>query len=301
MRMRTDRRPGTRPAAMKTWSLRAAALAGALALAACGCSGGGPMTPPDTMPPPAAEPAAALVSALQFDYTLVRAGDRPIEEDGSVPLGCPAPGSGAAGGCAADDLRELAGRDGTGTRDGFGTVTDTTSGPPLTRAFSGASATVTYASFTRHGFWGEYGYAAVEIGTGTVSASVDGQQWSGSFKAAHAWTAGTDPSGTNPAGTGSAVWRGIAEAARTADFARLPGTAALRIADLSRPLVDVDVDLDDGVALRWEGMEPTGGGFRKGAAGTDRIDGRFHGPGHEEAWGAFDTGAYVGAFGAKRE
>lgn len=37
-----------------------------------------------------------------------------------------------------------------------------------------------------------------------------------------------------------------------------------------------------------------------GAAGTDRIDGRFHGPGHGEAFGTFDTGAYVGAFGAKR-
>ena len=306
MRMRTDRRPGRGPAATKTWSLRAAALACALMLAACSGGGGGESPPPpdsDTMPPPAAEPAAALVSALQFEYTLARSGERPIEEDGSVPLGCPAPGSGAAGGCAPRDLRELAGRDGTGTRDGFGTVTGTTGGPPLTRAFSGASATVTGASFTRYGFWGKFGYAALEIGAGTVSASVDGEQWSGSFKAAHAWTAGTDPSGTNPSGTGSVTWQGIAEAARTADFAHLSGTAALRIPDLSRPLIDVDIDLHGGggVALRWEGMAPAAGAFRKGAAGTDRIDGRFHGPAHEEAWGTFDTGAYVGAFGAKRE
>ena len=27
---------------------------------------------------------------------------------------------------------------------------------------------------------------------------------------------------------------------------------------------------------------------------------RFHGPGHGEAFGTFDTGAYVGAFGARR-
>lgn len=44
-----------------------------------------------------------------------------------------------------------------------------------------------------------------------------------------------------------------------------------------------------------------GGGFATGTAGTDRISGRFHGPGDEEAWGVFDTGAYVGAFGTKRQ
>ena len=90
------------------------------------------------------------------------------------------------------------------------------------------------------------------------------------------------------------------EAARTRDFAHLPGVAALRIADLSRPLIDVDIRLD-GVAdrLSWTGVEPTAGRFGTGAAGTDRIDGRFHGPGHEEAFGTFDIGAYVEAFGAK--
>ena len=48
-------------------------------------------------------------------------------------------------------------------------------------------------------------------------------------------------------------------------------------------------------------MQPADGGFRAGAAGTDYLEGRFHGPGHEEAWGVFDTDAYVGAFGAKRQ
>ncbi|MCY4602572.1 MAG: hypothetical protein OXF27_21935 [Acidobacteria bacterium] len=38
-----------------------------------------------------------------------------------------------------------------------------------------------------------------------------------------------------------------------------------------------------------------------GTAGSDRIEGRLHGPAHEEAWGVFDTGAYIGAFGAKRD
>lgn len=77
----------------------------------------------------------------------------------------------------------------------------------------------------------------------------------------------------------------------------------VRIADLSRPLVDVDIDLDDdGVerALRWTDMEPLDGRFTKGAAGVDFLSGDFHGPDHEEAWGVFDTGAWVGASGARR-
>ena len=282
--------------------LCAAALACALGLAACGGGGGGgappsaqPTQPPGVMPPPAAgEPAAPLLTGLWFDYELTRAGEEPIEETGSVALSCP------EAGCAAYDPRNLSGGD--GTRGGFATATGATGGPPLTGAFSGATATAGETSFTRHGFWGVHGYAAVETGTGALTAEAGGLAWSGSFRAAHAWAGGV-PSGTNPSGAGSATWRGIAEAARTATFERLPGTAELRIADLARPLVDVDVDLDDGaagVALRWSGIEPAGGVFIKGAAGADRIEGRFHGPGHEEAWGVFDTGAYVGAFGAKR-
>ena len=139
------------------------------------------------------------------------------------------------------------------------------------------------------------------IGAGDLSAEADGQRRSGSFTAAHAWTAG-DATGTNPAGTGSATWRGIAGAARIAGFERLMGTAVLTIENLSRPLVDVDIRLN-GVAapLEWDDMQPVDGGFAKGTAGSNRIEGRFHGPDHEEAWGTFDTGAHVGAFGAKRE
>ena len=304
MTMRTDGRPGRGPDAARTWTLCAAALAGALALAGCdrggGGAGGGGMTPPDDGlggPPTAGIAPAPLVTALHFDYALERAGETPVGEIGSVPLEeCP------RAGCTADDLRDLAGREGTGMRDAFATVTGTTGGPPLTRAFAGASATVSGAAFRRYGFWGEHGHAAVEIGAGDLSAEADGRRWTGTFEAAHAWAAG-EASGTNPAGTGGATWTGIAEAARTADFARLEGTAELRIADLSRPLVDVDIDLDDGgdgVELRWAGMQLSGGAFARGAAGADRIEGRFHGPGHREAFGTFDDGAHVGAFGAKR-
>ncbi|MDE0522108.1 MAG: hypothetical protein OXH79_09165 [Boseongicola sp.] len=37
-----------------------------------------------------------------------------------------------------------------------------------------------------------------------------------------------------------------------------------------------------------------------GTARTDDLRGAFHGPGHEEAWGVFDTTGRLGAFGAKR-
>ena len=74
----------------------------------------------------------AMMAGRLHSYTLALAGERPIEEDGSVPLGCPGPGSGATGGCAANNLRELAGGDGTGTRDGFGTMTGTTGECALT-------------------------------------------------------------------------------------------------------------------------------------------------------------------------
>ena len=222
--MRIDGRAGRGPAAMTTPALRIAA--------------------------PAGVPSAApLVSSLYFDYTLSRAGAAPVAETGSVPLACP------DAGCPAADLRELAGRAGTGIRAGFGTVTGMTAGPALTEVFSGASATVAGTGFRRYGFWGAHGWAAVEIGTGTLTAGDGGAAQRGSFEAAHAWAAGT-----NPAGTGSATWSDIAGAARTSDFTHLEGTVEVRIADLARPLVDVD--LDDGgagVALEWRGLHPAHG------------------------------------------
>ena len=299
-RRREDQcRAGRVQVATASWPLHAAALAGVLLLAACnsGGSGGGPVAPgaDEPMTPVAMSSAAVLVSGLHFDYALARADSVPVAEAGSVGLDCPTVG------CGAGDLRELAGRDGTGMRAGFATVTGASGGPPLTEVFSEASATVSEASFTRYGFWGEHGYAAVEIGTGALSASADGQRWNGTFLAAHAWAAG-EPSRTNPAGVGSAVWRGIAGAARTRDFAHLEGTVELRVTDLSRPLVEVDISLD-GIddPLRWAALPPAHGRFTAGALGRNYLAGRFHGDGHEEAWGVFDTGAYAGAFGAKRE
>ena len=78
---------------------------------------------------------------------------------------------------------------------------------------------------------------------------------------------------------------------------------ALVLADLSRPRVEVAIDVPGhGIgAPGWADMPLSNGGFSSGTAGTDYLGGNFHGAGHEEAWGVFETANYLGAFGAKRE
>ena len=283
---------------MKRRILQAAVLAGALGLAACGGGGGGGSSTleTDTQLPEVEVPrsAQALVTGLHFDYTLRSAGESPLEVTDSVPLAC------AVSGCAVEDLRDLSG---TGTRGGFATVSGPADASQLTQTFTGVSVTASETSVRRWGFWGEHGHAAVEIGTGTLSVVDGGQTWRGDFTSAHAVTGGDEVSGTNPAGAGSATWSGIAEAVRIANFTRLPGTAQLRIANLSQPRIDANINLDDGdngVALRWTGLIPRAGRF-SGTSGPGDIEGRFHGPAHEEAWGVFDTSTYVGAFGTERQ
>lgn len=41
------------------------------------------------------------------------------------------------------------------------------------------------------------------------------------------------------------------------------------------------------------------GGYGAGSVGRDYLEGKFHGPGHAETCGVFDTGGHVGTFGAK--
>ena len=156
---------------------------------------------------------------------------------------------------------------------------------------------------TSYGFWGEHGFAALVLGAGPASARVDGTTFSGDFSLAQAWVAG-DAAGTNPAGTGRATWTGIAEAAAAGTFERLQGTATVTIADLSRPRVAVAIEVPghDIGAPGWADMALRAGRFTAGAPGGGNwLVGDFHGPGHEEAWGAFDTSDYIGAFGARRE
>ena len=152
-----------------------------------------------------------------------------------------------------------------------------------------------------YGFWGAHGYAALELGSGPLTGEVAGGRLSGEFAFARAYAAGA-ASGSNPPGTGSATWSGIVEASPAGAFERLQGTVTVTIADLSRPRVGVSVSVPGHSvgAPGWADMPLSTGRFSTGTAGSDYLAGAFHGPGHEEAWGVFDTTRYLGAFGASR-
>lgn len=186
-----------------------------------------------------------------------------------------------------------------GSRSGFDTVR-TAGKLDVSGDIQGVTITASPSPFS-YGFWGEYGIGTIEVLDGPLSGRVSGVSFSGNLRAAVAYVAG-DASGTNPTGMGSATWSGIAEAASTRTFQRRQGTATVTIADLSRPRVGVDIDIA-GFAIgssAWSDMALSNGGFAAGTVGTDRLAGNFHGPNHGEAYGVFDTSAYVGAFGVKR-
>ena len=186
-----------------------------------------------------------------------------------------------------------------GSRDGFDTIAARGSVEIAENIPDGTIASA--PTIAAYGIWGEHGFAAVEISDGSMSGSLDGVPFTGDFGSAMAYAVGA-ASGTNPGGTGSATWRGVAEAASTGTFERRRGSATVTIADLSRPRVGVEIDVP-GFAIdspAWADMPLAGGGFAAGSAGADRLEGNFHGPDHGEAYGVFDTGAHVGAFGAKR-
>lgn len=152
-----------------------------------------------------------------------------------------------------------------------------------------------------YGLWGQYGAVLLQILDGPMSGQINGVPFTGDFNSATVYAVG-DATGTNPAGLGSATWSGIAEAASTSMFQRREGTAILTIADLSQPRVDVDIDIA-GFAIDspgWADIPLTNGRFATGDVGSDRMEGQFYGPSHDETYGVFDTGAYVGGFGAKR-
>ena len=152
-----------------------------------------------------------------------------------------------------------------------------------------------------YGLWGEHGAAVVALFTGPFSVQVEGESASGEIAAATAFAFGND-SATNPSGLGSATWEGIAEGASTRTYERRPGTATVTIADLSRPRVGIAVSLaGHSIAPEsWADMPLAAGRYGTGAVGRDFVSGKFHGASHEETYGVFDTGAWVGAFGAKR-
>ena len=183
-----------------------------------------------------------------------------------------------------------------GSRGGFDTMTI---GVLLEDSEGMEEVTGVLSAFS-YGFWGEHGFGTVNVGS--LSGSTEGASLAGETSSAWAYAGGI-AAGTNPTGMGSATWRGIAEAASTSDFERRQGTATVTIADLSRPRAGVDIEISgqDIGAPAWADMPLVDGRFTSGDVDTgDYVAGDFHGPNHEETYGVFDTGTYVGAFGAKR-
>lgn len=304
--------------------LALAATGGLLALAGCGWVGGTPAALTDAERERiASDPRVVrlgnilgradtlLVPTLHLRYSL-SAGGHTLSDRQALGTDC--------GGrrCAVEDGDEIAVEDlfdptteidpaaeidltevSIGSRDGLDTITARARVETAENIPDGTIASA--PTIAAYGIWGEHGFAAVEISDGSVSGNLDGVPFTGDFGSAMAYAVGA-ASGTSPGGTGSATWSGVAEAASTGTFERRQGSATVTIADLSRPRVGVEIDVP-GFAIgspAWADMPLVDGWFASGSAGTDRLEGNFHGPKHEEAYGVFDTGAHVGAFGAKR-
>ena len=158
-----------------------------------------------------------------------------------------------------------------------------------------------FARVENYSFWGTYGFANLLLGSGPLSLVMDGAPHNGRFGIAQAYVLG-DASGSNPAGAGSAQWTGIVEASPVETFERLSGTATLTIDDLVDPemAIAIHVPRHNINQPGWSRLSVSDGAFESGIPGSDYIGGHLHGPQHGEAWGYFDTDAYIGVFGAQR-
>ena len=168
-----------------------------------------------------------------------------------------------------------------------------------------SAATSTYVAELAgraYGVWGEYGYAEASFGIGPFTDTSQGVGFSGDVKTATAFVLGS-PTWSNPAGVGSATWRDPAEAISVSSYQRRSGTATITMADLLVPEIDVDVAIGGRQigSAAWDNITLDRGWFGVGLYGQDALAGNFFGPQHQEVYGVFDTGAYVGAFGAKRD
>ena len=304
--------------------LTAALLTATLTLGACGGGGGGGGgsggPSPSSGLSDSADPRVARLgklleradtlrmSGLHGRWSLSAEGEETIEDAFTEPVSCAGVRCVAADGTATtvrDLLNPSTGIDpetitaALGARGGFDTAT-TGDSFETTETLPGLSVSVS-PMVTGYGFWGDHGYAALALSGGTLTAEIDGTSFSGDFSMTQAYVAG-DATGSNPAGTGSATWTGIAEASPADTAERLMGTATVTIADLSRPRVGVAIEVPGHAigAPGWADMGLANGRFTSGTAGKDYLGGAFHGSGHEEAWGVFDTAGHVGVFGAKR-
>ena len=246
-----------------------------------------------------------LIPSMHLDYSLTVAGQTQRETE-VVAVSCTGSSCDIEGDMVvADDAADPeVGIDLTqvdlGSRAGFDTGSYAGRFVP-SEAIPDATLT-TEPAVLGYGFWGEYGFAQVNIVDAPISGEIFGVDFDGYLRMAIAYVAG-EATGANPTGMGSATWTGIAEAVSTGDYRRREGTSTVTIPDLSRPSVTVAVEVDgnDIGSSAWSDMSLTNGHFTAGTVGADFLAGNFHGPAHEETYGAFDTVDYVGVFGAKRE
>ena len=198
-----------------------------------------------------------------------------------------------------------------GSWGGFDTIRASGSGSIDSPTVEGVTANVS-AHATSYGLWGKYGYASVETGRADVSGRTQGIRFTGDMRYAVGYAYG-DATGLNPVGAGSATWHGIARAISKHTYATEDGTVALTLEDLSRPFMDVDIEgITSEGTYTWEDVPLSNGHFssRRGSVrrpgffsnvGTYELDGGLYGPNHEEAYGVFHAGDYVGSFGASRQ
>ena len=309
-----------------------AAVAAALTLAACGGGGGDSPDPVDLLLAPRVVRLKKIIErsntfsipAVHFDYSVSIGNADAIANRLSNNASCTRAScdveaeDGGMETTVVQDLIDLSVNVDTteislGSRGGFDTIA-IASEFDVSGLILDDTATFTPPTATAFGAWGEHGFAGVVIGNGSLTGQ--GRQtgfgvqttvpFTGHLSYAFAYVMG-NTTGTNPSGVGVATWEGIAEAASLRTFERRQGTATLVIADLSNPRLSVDIDVD-GFAINssdWANLPLTDGSFTFPPSGTvadgNYLAGNFHGSGHEEAYGVFDTEAYTGAFGAKRD
>ena len=295
---------------MQSKMLRIVSIA-AIAAVLAACNGNGPPPPPEVDPrverlKSIVERSNAIVSTgRHVSYSFVNAiGQRGVGEyvdiDRCHGSRCVSDAGAVTTIAAAVDANAVGSRGTFGERGGFDTVVywrpfeATASLPPV--AFNALPRIRSY------GLWGEHGYASIEILNAAVSgADANNIYFEGPLRIAAAYAIGAGPE-TNPIGIGSATWRGIAEAASTRTFERSQGTSSITIPDLSQPRVDVAIDISgiDVSAPSWSNM-PLSQGHFSSSTPNSYVAGDFYGPDHEETYGVFESGSYVGVFGAKRQ
>lgn len=295
---------------MQSKTLRILSIA-AIATVLAACNGNGPPPPPEVDPrverlKSIVERSNAIVSTgRHVNFSFVNAiGQRGAGEymdiDRCQGSRCVSDAGAVTTITAVVDPNAVGSRGTIGERGGFDTVV-------YWRPFEAIASLppVNYAALPRirsYGLWGEHGYASVNILKAAVAGTdASGIYFEGPLRVAAAYAFGASLE-TNPSGIGSATWRGIAEAASTRTFERSQGTSTITIPDLSQPSVDVAIDISgiDVSAPSWRNMPLSQGHFTSSTSNS-YVAGDFYGPNHEESYGVFESGSYVGVFGAKRQ